>query len=106
MGIEFLYKLTIHFLLNQDMFLPFITEFSNIVVRNSEKKFLRLLGASPKTYHLYKLHYIISTTDKGEKLNQEFIGDGKIIYQEYKRIKSYYDYITSLVTNTSTIKSN
>ena len=77
-------------------FLPFISEFNNIVVRNSEKKFLRQLGASTKTYQVYKLQYIISTAEKGNKLNQEFIGDGKVIYQEYKRIKSYYEYISNI----------
>jgi replicative superfamily II helicase len=73
--------------------LSLITEFADIPIRTSEKKTLRMLGATPSSYREIKLLHIINTLSNNEKLSQEFAEDGKIIYQEYKRIKSFYSSI-------------
>ncbi|MHA1992472.1 MAG: DEAD/DEAH box helicase [Candidatus Hodarchaeales archaeon] len=73
--------------------LSLITEFADIPIRTSEKKTLRMLGATPTSYREIKLLHIIKTLNHNEKLSQEFAEDGKIIYQEYKRINSFYSSI-------------
>ena len=79
-----------------DEILPFLHEFKELPVRKTEKKFLRSIGATPKTYQEYKLKYVISTLDNNSILEPEFMQDGSIIYKEYLRIQSFYNYIGKL----------
>ena len=65
--------------------LPCLTEFQNTPVRISEKKFLRSIGATPQTYRITKLVYILETLDKGQTLPPELAVDGAVIYEVYIR---------------------
>jgi hypothetical protein len=84
---------------------PLVTEFNLLTVRRSEKKFLRSLGATPKTYRDYKLLYVIKTLDQKGKLEPEFIQDGIVIYKEYMRIYSFYNYLKKIVNKKSEIEN-
>ncbi len=79
-----------------DEILPYLTEFQELPVRKSEKKFLRSLGATPKTYQSFKLKYVIEAMEHEELLEPEFIQDGKVIYNEYLRIQSFYNFIKKI----------
>lgn len=83
--------------------LPLLTEFHALPVRRNEKKFLRSLGASPKTYKDYKLQYVIGTMERKERLEPEFIQDGKVIYKEFLRIQSFYNFMKKIVSKESAI---
>ena len=79
-----------------DEILPYLREFNELPVRKNEKKFLRSLGATPKTYQEYKLKYIITTLENKSLLEPEFMQDGSVIYKEFLRIQSFYNYIKKL----------
>ena len=76
--------------------IPLLVEFNNIPVRRTEKKFLRSLGATPKNYQQYKLQYVIGAMERKEHLEPEFISDGTVLYKEYIRIQSFYNYLKKI----------
>lgn len=76
--------------------IPPVVEFKDLPVRRNEKKFLRSLGATPKTYRDYKLQYVIGVMVRKERLEQEFMQDGVVLYKEYRRIQSFYNYIKKI----------